>query len=256
MLRLKYFAFVLTMLVSVSHLNGQNDRLMESAEKAMVSNQFESAQEIFTQVIEKEEADMYWALCGRAVALKNLGKTKAAKKDLKRAKTVPETNASYWRVMARCYYVYARISSSKGKSLKAIKFYKKTLEFDSSFQVYNSLGYQQLLAGKYEDARLSLNKAIDLNPNDAYAHNNLALALIKVGKYDLARIEIDKSKELDPSNPYVYKHSALLYLALEDYSSACAEMGTAVLKGYSQFNAGTEHDSKELNKLINTYCKN
>ncbi|CCQ64165.1 TPR repeat:Sel1-like repeat:Sel1-like repeat [Crocosphaera watsonii WH 0401] len=40
--------------------------------------------------------------------------------------------------------------------------------------------------GKYDEAIAAYKKAIEINPNDAFAYNNMGLALDDQGKYDEA----------------------------------------------------------------------
>src|SRR5207253_1904201 len=58
----------------------------------------------------------------------------------------------------------------------------------------------------------SYNKALELKPDDASAHNNYALALAAGGKFAEAQAELNKAAQFDPPNAgkYYYNLGALL----------------------------------------------
>jgi tetratricopeptide (TPR) repeat protein len=55
-------------------------------------------------------------------------------------------------------------------------------------------------------------KAIELNPNDGATHNNYALALAKAKKFDDMKVELNKAAQLDPTKAgqYYYNLGALM----------------------------------------------
>jgi TolB-like protein/DNA-binding SARP family transcriptional activator len=60
------------------------------------------------------------------------------------------------------------------------------------------LGMAQIARGEYEQARTNLEKAIDLNPNDARARVLYGWYLTCVGQYDRAIEEIEQARRFDP----------------------------------------------------------
>jgi len=84
---------------------------------------------------------------------------------------------------------------------KAIDFYKS--------------GVQKTNSRDFEGAKNDFQKAIELDPNYAFAHNNLALLLIKnFGDKEGAKFHYEKAIELDPKNANTHFNYAFL---LRDY---------------------------------------
>lgn len=76
---------------------------------------------------------------------------------------------------------------------EAIKLYEQAITFDPlRLHSYMGLGYLQYTAGRYEEARSTLRKYLDLNPHGAYAHLTLCKILIAEGKPQEAIAEIEK----------------------------------------------------------------
>src|SRR6185369_7404490 len=66
-------------------------------------------------------------------------------------------------------------------------------------------------------AAKELQRAIDLNPNYAYAHEYNAWYLLAVGRIDESLAEIRKAEQLDPLNPEMFSLAGwLLHLARRD----------------------------------------
>ena len=66
--------------------------------------------------------------------------------------------------------------------------------------IYYSIGEAQDLAGKYEEAVASYEKAIALKPTDAGYLNNLGNALARLGRIQEAGVAYEKSAAVDPAN--------------------------------------------------------
>jgi len=56
--------------------------------------------------------------------------------------------------------------------------------------------------GKYDEAIAAYQRAIQLDPKDAYPHNNLAGVFVKLGRFDEARREYNERIALAPENPF------------------------------------------------------
>lgn len=82
-------------------------------------------------------------------------------------------------------------------------------------------GIAYLKLEKYEDAREVLEKALEVNERNPYAHNNLGVALRELGKFDEAQEHYREALELDPK--YARAHFNLGVLAelyMQDLSLA------------------------------------
>ncbi|HSP35250.1 MAG TPA: tetratricopeptide repeat protein [Thermoanaerobaculia bacterium] len=58
----------------------------------------------------------------------------------------------------------------------------------------------------WREARFRFQRAVDLKPDDAMAHNNLAVALEANGEFDKAAKEYREAMRLDKTNQYIQKN--------------------------------------------------
>ncbi len=58
----------------------------------------------------------------------------------------------------------------------------------------------------WREAMFRFNRAVELNPGDAMAHNNLAVAYEANGEFDKAAKEYREAMRLDKSNQYIQKN--------------------------------------------------
>jgi TolB-like protein/DNA-binding winged helix-turn-helix (wHTH) protein/Flp pilus assembly protein TadD len=85
------------------------------------------------------------------------------------------------------------------------------------------LAYHLYVAGRYQEARAALQKALDLNPQVAFAHATLCKILLAEGKPQQALTEIEK----EPNDWEKLTDEALVYHALgreQDSKAALAEL--------------------------------
>ncbi len=73
-----------------------------------------------------------------------------------------------------------------------------------------------------------LNRAIELNPNDAINYNNRGVALYKLGRYQQAIKDFNRAIHLDPNDLYAYNNRGNAYYELgkknrayDDWRKAC-----------------------------------
>ncbi|MBU1811152.1 MAG: tetratricopeptide repeat protein, partial [Candidatus Omnitrophica bacterium] len=82
--------------------------------------------------------------------------------------------------------------------------------------------------GMYSEVIQALEKAIELNPNDAGAYNNLGRTYYELGRYSEAIQAYKKGIELDSKNAIAYNNLGSAYFNLEDYSQAIQAYKKAV----------------------------
>lgn len=70
----------------------------------------------------------------------------------------------------------------------------------------DNFGVQMAHANLWREAMFRFRRAVELNPNDAQAHNNLAVAYEANGDYDNALKEYREALRLDRSNQYIQKN--------------------------------------------------
>jgi DNA-binding winged helix-turn-helix (wHTH) protein/TolB-like protein/Tfp pilus assembly protein PilF len=90
---------------------------------------------------------------------------------------------------------------------------------------YTSLALIQFLADKnWTDAQKSLQRAIDLNPNNADAETRYGYFLINVGRFDDALVRLEKARELNPLSPIVGADIGLAYVCARQYPQAIVQL--------------------------------
>jgi tetratricopeptide (TPR) repeat protein/NAD-dependent SIR2 family protein deacetylase len=86
---------------------------------------------------------------------------------------------------------------------KAEGLYRKAIELDPNYAfAYNNLGNMLADLNRYDEAEALLRKAIELNPNDAFAHNNLGNVLLSVNRETEALTFAETAYNLDPNSPH------------------------------------------------------
>jgi len=70
----------------------------------------------------------------------------------------------------------------------------------------DNFGVQMARMNLWREAMFRFERAIEINPGDAQAHNNLAVAYEANGDYEKARKEYLEALKLDRTNPYIQKN--------------------------------------------------
>src|SRR5436309_3235646 len=70
----------------------------------------------------------------------------------------------------------------------------------------DNFGVQMARMNLWREAMFRFERAIEINPGDAQAHNNLAVAYEANGDFEKARKEYLEALKLDRSNPYIQKN--------------------------------------------------
>lgn len=115
--------------------------------------------------------------------------------------------------------------------------------------IYVNLGYLYQLKEEYEKSLTYLNKAIDLDPNEAFALSNRSYTLLKLGRAKEALKDIEKSIKLFPGNSFAYRNRALIYFEMGEKEKACADLLMALQQGF------TSRYGKEVEELQASKCK-
>lgn len=76
---------------------------------------------------------------------------------------------------------------------------------------HNELGVQLLEEGRYDEAIVEFNRAIELAPKLAMAYTNRGSAYINKGELDKAIADCDKAIDLDPKLAEAYSNRAYAY---------------------------------------------
>src|SRR5258707_8334260 len=73
-------------------------------------------------------------------------------------------------------------------------------------QTQDNFGVRMAKMNLWREAMFRFRRAVEINPNDAMAHNNLAVAYEANGDFDNARKEYLEALKLDRSNAYIQKN--------------------------------------------------
>lgn len=87
---------------------------------------------------------------------------------------------------------------------------------------------------EFEMAEQLATSALDVNPNDPFTMMDLAWIQAMLNKGDEARILMDKALELAPEDPYTHYYNALILLRSGDKNATLEALHLAADKGYSR----------------------
>ena len=111
----------------------------------------------------------------------------------------------------------------------AIQFYERALEIDPQYAyAYNNKGLSLSRLGRYEEAIAELDKALEIDPNALKAYYNKGLALSHLERYEEAIAEFDKALGIDANALNIYYNKGLALSHLERYEEAIAELDKAL----------------------------
>jgi len=81
----------------------------------------------------------------------------------------------------QAYETLGRIRLHQNEPAEAIVWYSRSLEYVRTSPVLSNMGYAQMLASDWDNARTSLEEAVQLDDTLEEAHNNLAVVLSRIG---------------------------------------------------------------------------
>ncbi len=89
-------------------------------------------------------------------------------------------------------------------------------------------GISHLNEGKWDEALVQFNKALDLEPDQPDYLGDRAVAYFQLGKKDLAMIDLNQAQKIDPKNPYRYSSRAFVKDSLGDTKGAITDYEKAI----------------------------
>ena len=106
----------------------------------------------------------------------------------------------------------ARLAQRAGHHAEALAFLKRAIaESPQWSELFYSRGVSYYLLRRYEDARQSLDQALQLEPNSSRALFVYAATLVNQGKYPAAEQYLHRALAVEPSNArFQYHLGALL----------------------------------------------
>jgi TolB-like protein/DNA-binding winged helix-turn-helix (wHTH) protein/Flp pilus assembly protein TadD len=125
------------------------------------------------------------------------------------------------------FRIHAHLSQVLGNRDEAVKFGQQAVALDPlRTNSVLGLGYLLYEDGRYDDAQVELQKALDLNPQAAFVHDTLGKVLIAAAKPQQALAEIEK----EPNEWGKLTDEALVYHALDREQDSTAALADLIAK--------------------------
>ena len=113
---------------------------------------------------------------------------------IEEARTLLELDES-----ARTHTVLGRALSEKGESEEAVEHFERALEIDPQYAyAHNNLGYELAQKGKTDEALSHYYAALESEPDLTLAHNNLGNLLLDLGRYEEAVSHFEHALRVHP----------------------------------------------------------
>ncbi|ADN01621.1 tetratricopeptide repeat protein [Spirochaeta thermophila] len=192
--------------------------LLEAGTKALEKREFMTARDNFNKVLDISLKDATRQRQHHATALAYTAESYYEEGDVREAVSTAqeaiETDPNVWQ----SYYVLGKIYADNKNYPAAEEQFQKALKLNPrSAETLYELGKVQYMMGlslassdrersrqKFNDARLSFTRCVDLKPTWVNAHYNLALTHERLGRRDDAQKEFLNVIALDPKNTAAY----------------------------------------------------
>jgi len=149
------------------------------------------------------------------------------------------------------YHQLARVYMQKQNWKKAIHYFNKGLSLPSTKdpqQVYNWLALCNYFLGDHDQAEIEWKKALDIKDNAAI-WVNLALAYRDASKFDLAKASLEKAVELRPRFSQAHFELAQLYIREKQKKKATEHFKNTILYSpSSEFAKQSKEYLKQISK--------
>jgi tetratricopeptide (TPR) repeat protein len=91
---------------------------------------------------------------------------------------------------------------------------------DKSAKEYYNSGLKSYNEGAFDQAIISYNKCIEINPNVAFAYTNRGMAWFRKGNYKKAIYDFEKSLDINPTDTLTYNNLGMVYYNKGDNKKA------------------------------------
>ncbi len=152
--------------------------------------------------------------------------------DLSRVNDLPEAMQIAYEILQQepdyveAHRLYIDLLTAQGRAEDALHFYRLALD-----AAPDSAAAHYLYGRATNDptiAEQEFRRAIELDPDFAWAHHGLGAALMLAGDVDAAIAEFERAIAIDPSLSEAHNHLANLYLSLEREDDAIAAYRRAI----------------------------
>jgi tetratricopeptide (TPR) repeat protein len=122
-----------------------------------------------------------------------------------------------------------RLQNRLNRPAEAFQAFEKAIAADPTFSwPYHNIGRLYLSQKDYEQARVWLTKAVEVNPNHWRAQFNLGVAAARLKRYDEALAAYGRAATMDPSDASTYANIGWILLKLGREAEALRALQTAV----------------------------
>jgi tetratricopeptide (TPR) repeat protein len=168
-----------------------------------------------------------------------------SQKDFKKAQAVLEQGLKKFPKEEKLLYFLGALQDKMGEKEKSISTMNKILEINpNNAHALNFVGYALADSGKdLEKAQENIEKALALRPSDGYIEDSLGWVLFKRGQNEKAIEQLQKAAMIQPEEAIIFEHLGDVYLAQKDYAKA-----VEMYKKASQY-ATAKKDSESVKKL-------
>lgn len=139
--------------------------------------------------------------------------------------------AGAYSALADCYAVLPAYSDMTDLEAapKIEAAANRALQIDAQLgEAYASLGVASMNRWAWDDADAHFQRAIELAPNHAPAHQWYAAFLQEMGRLDEAAVELNRARELDPLSPTTSRSLAYQLYAEHRYDASLAQLKLAL----------------------------
>jgi tetratricopeptide (TPR) repeat protein len=165
------------------------------------------------------------------------------------------------RAEAQKWFNRANDESQKGNKETSIEYYNKAIELNpEEATAHNNRGVAYYDIKEYEKAISDYNKEIELNPEFADAYYNRGIAYSDIKEYEKAISDYTKAIELNPEYADAYNNRGFAYGNIKEYEKAISDYDKAIelnpeyTKAYN--NRGNAYNNLEVYvKAISDYNK-
>ncbi|MFY9725753.1 MAG: winged helix-turn-helix domain-containing protein [Bryobacteraceae bacterium] len=159
---------------------------------------------------------------------RNVPDTLTAISYFERAIRIDPSAAAAWAGLADCYNTQAAEQGAPSQEelfSMATAAAVRALEIDPNLgQAHASLGYTYLVHGwDWAGAKRELDRAVELNPNDASAHDWLSHYFIAMRQFDASLAHSKTALEIDPLNPLRRAHMVWHLLLSRRYEDVISQ---------------------------------
>lgn len=155
------------------------------------------------------------------------------------AKAVKAKEASSVAILPQTHFAAAKLFESQGVYGKAITQYRKTIAVDHTFvEAYHRLGLLLSAVGKHEEALKPLQRAVQLQPDNAMLRNNYGFELLLNQRWTDAGQQLTRAVELRPYFPRAHINLGIVRSKLGRFDEALMSFRKALPEPDAYYNVG------------------